>query len=675
MKAGRPPSDARASSALLCLALCAIFLFLGSGCARRSSVGAKPPAANGLPRADPGYLQWLERQSMLGQAPELEAQVSGSERLWLKNSTATRAPVLLHAAPNWLALDAATLAARQPLFRALASARLPERMPGLGFEGLYLAPVGEQADIWTGADNPQNLASGARRSGMTSLTPDAAWGSSGELAHLADLAEKAGVQLGGELPPSATGLGPDFILQARQVPRFGGIYAMISIPPEAWTCLPRADSEWDFRQLEAASVAQLAERGLLPPRLMRENFAWAAPSGWAATGEVRGIDGQIRRWVYRYWQDTRRPVLHWEDPSGRARRILSAASIRQTGLEGQTLTGIRIEALLGLDVMEDVAANGGASSSQATAIDRAALAPGLQALDEAAREIHRYGGWALQADALPLALTPLILSGPVDFARDTETPRAAARALAEGNAEPLASVLRAAIAFQIDQSRCARGPVGEAAAFPELADNTAASLALRALGLPPGLPASAGDKRALAQACLFLLGWRIGLPGLAFFSPEELGGALAPDEGGYGLTPLWEENSAFAGTKPSLRLAFGSLERQATDTHGFLGAVSRLLLVRKAKGLALGQLLAVSGGKDGWTAALSSLPAGGWWLVAGNASPQRRKALISLPQPASRASDAVPDTALAAPRLVNGGRVLELELDGRQCRHVLLEKD
>lgn len=630
---------------------------------------------NGLPRADPGYLQWLERQSMLGAAPELAAQVSGTERLWHNSSEATRVPVLLRAAPNWLSLDAHSLAASQPVFRALATARLPEKLPALGFEGLYLAPVGERADIWT-AESATDAGSGPAglpAPGVASFTPDAAWGSAEDFDRLAQKAEEAGVQLGGELPPAATGLGPDFILQARQSPRFGGIYAMISVPREAWGDLPEARGEWDCRPLDPGAVARLAERGLLPRALLRDRLQWAAPSGWAATGEVRGVDGQLRRWVYRHGPDVRQPVLHWQDPTGRARRIFSAASIRQVGLEGQTLTGLRFEALLGLDVSPE----GGAG---ADAPERAALAPGLEALDEAAREIHRYGGWVLQADALPAALAPLILAGPVDFNRDAVTSRAAAQALLMGDAAPLAATLRAGLEAGTAQSRCARGPLGEGGVGPGAAGGaegeTPAALALRALGLDARVPASPSEKRALREACLFLLGWRIGLPGLAFFSPQELTGALAP-AGGEGVTPLWDAAQGSPGAAPPLALAFGPLAGQEADQSSFLSAVSRLLLARKASALALGELSAVSGGRDGWVAALSALPDGGMWLTVGNASPKRRSITVPLPRAVASARDAAgaADAAgLAPPRLAAGGRSVEVELDGRQCRHVLLGK-
>ena len=162
---------------------------------------------------------------------------------------------------------------------------------------------------------------------------------------------------------------------------------------------------------------------------------------------------------------------------------------------------------MGLDVPPAGAASGGDWSVP----DRAALTPGLEALDEAAREIHRYGGWAMQADALPAALTPLVLSGPVDFQRDAATPVAVARALREGDAAPLAAALRAALDAGIEQRRCARGLDDGCGLLPTERGETAASLALRALGLPARVPAAAGERRALREACLFLLGWRIGL--------------------------------------------------------------------------------------------------------------------------------------------------------------------
>ena len=38
-------------------------------------------------------------------------------------------------------------------------------------------------------------------------------------------------------------------------------------------------------------------------------------SGWSATGEVLGVDGKMRRWVYLHVFKPGQPVLNWLDPS------------------------------------------------------------------------------------------------------------------------------------------------------------------------------------------------------------------------------------------------------------------------------------------------------------------------------------------------------------------------
>ena len=112
---------------------------------------------------------------------------------------------------------------------------------------------------------------------------------------------------------------------------------------------------------------------------------------------------------------------------------------------------------MGLDVpagsAEDAAAAQAAHPGGGDAARFARLTPGLDALDEAAREVHRYGGWAMQDDVLPPSLTPVVLAGAVDFSRDSITPAAAAYALLSGDAAPLAALLRASPASGVDQGR------------------------------------------------------------------------------------------------------------------------------------------------------------------------------------------------------------------------------
>lgn len=715
----RPSVSSRAGQWAVPPVLLSVFLFCCLACclaactpskhAARPASGATAAqaASNGLPRADPGYLQWLERQSMLGAAPELTAQVSGTERIWRNSSTARRLPVLLGAAPNWFALNPYTVSTGQPVFRALAGgagAGFPDALPQAGLNGLFVSPTGERGDIWNKHNQPS-----PGGENVASLRFDPALGSDADFEKLAQRLEPLQIQLGGELPPAATGLGPDFILQARRAARFDGIYAMIAVPRKDWDLLPRLPDEWECLPLRPEAVAQLARRGLLPDALVRDSLPWATPGGWAATGEVRGADGQIRRWVYRYSGDALRPVLLWQDPSGQARRIFSAAIIRHTGLQQQTLTGLRLEALMGLDVPAGAAED--AAAAQAARFAR--LTPGLDALDEAAREVHRYGGWAMQDDVLPPSLTPVVLAGAVDFSRDSITPAAAAYALLSGDAAPLAALLRASQASGVDQSRLARGlhdwravdwrplldlPQGRelirkaqrlAGAPPEAMRlwTTPASLAARALGLKPAeASASAADgngkNAALREACLLLLGWRVGLPGLSFVSPQDLSGALdlprstADLPASLGLTPLWGDNPGNVGQSgtPAAPSAFGALEQQWADRQNFLHSMARLLRARRDAGLAEGKLLAVFSGPPGCVAVLSALPSGGCWLLAANFSAEKRIFPLTLPSGiAARAARDIGGGQDLSSALTRNGHGLELELDGRHSRHVLLD--
>ena len=706
--------------------------------------GTAPVAQSGLPRVDPGYLQWLERQSFLGSVPALTGQVSGTDRVWRNSATARRLPLLLTAAPNWLDVNPFTLYAGQPLLRALALQDVPRFMVQAGLDGLFLAPSGERGDIWTdGAPiAPDRYALPGENT--TSLQFDPVLGADEDFARLAGQLDALHVQLGGELPPAATGLGPDFILQARHASRFDGLYAMIAVPRKDWDVLPVTGGEWDCLPLRPQAVQTLQQRGVLPDVLGRDGLGWTTPGGWAVTGEVRGADGQPRRWAYRYHGHVLRPVLLWQDPSGQARRVFSAAVIRHTGLQGQALAGLRLEALMGLDVgpveknaapdapaPQGTSAAAGMAPAEAPTSGSPALSPGPEALDALSREIHRYGGWAMLDDALPAALTSRLQGTAVDVTRDAATTAGAACALLTGDAAPLAALLREALHAGADCSRQARGlhealrvdlralpdspqftawkrlarqKVGAAAEAPYL-DASLAGLATRALGRPPSADAAAQKQvplsgaghsatartvparseaavsgkdgsatgqadAALARAALLLLSWRAGLPGLTFVSPQDLTGALV-FPGSRALTgdaartaPLWEERAT---VRPGLPLAFGPLPHQWAEAGSFARQAARLLTARRAAGLAAGKALAVISGPPGCLAVLSALPSGGYWLLTANFSDHGQRFVCTLPAAASGTAQDLDGRAV-----VRQGRALEVDLDAREARHILV---
>ncbi|MBO4300228.1 MAG: hypothetical protein J5861_01365, partial [Desulfovibrio sp.] len=360
-----------------------------------------------LPRADPGYVQWLERQSMLGSARELTGKVSGTDIIWRHSTSLGREPLLQSVSPHWLDVNPYSVTCSEPLLRALVSPAFLSFLKEAGFQGLFLSPTGETGSVWSSVGG----AHGTNEDGedVVSLRLSPSLGKDRDLTLLINALEKMDVQFGGDLPPAATGLGPDFMLQARNASRFEGLYAMLPIPSEDWGILPAASDEWDCRPLEAATVRALSLRGDLPGSLWRDSQSWNISGGWAVTGEVRGVDGQMRRWAYRYAGHNLKPVLLWQDPSAQARRVWSAAIIRHTGLQRQTLAGLRLEALMGLDAMPADAVVGDPSPL--------AVAPGPEALRALSGEVHRYGGWTVQDDVLPPLLSQIVLESGVDFAR------------------------------------------------------------------------------------------------------------------------------------------------------------------------------------------------------------------------------------------------------------------
>lgn len=714
------PSAAHSVLTQGALLLCLLLTVLLGACAPGQKTAAQKTAdqnasaragahTSPLPRADPGYLQWLERQSMLGSTQDLTAQVSGTGLIWRNSAAARRVPLLLSAAPSWLDVNPHTVTSGQPFWRALGLSPLPDMLGQAGLNGLFAAPTGERGDIW---GSYKMLTPGGGN--VTALRFDTALGSEEDFDRAAGRLENLDVQLGGELPPSATGLGPDFILQARHASRFDGLYAMMAVPQKDWDVLPVTADEWDCLPLRPQAVQALTQRGILPERLVRDGVAWTTPGGWAVTGEVRGADGQPRRWVYRYSGHPLRPVLLWQDPSGQARRIFSAAVIRHTGLQQQTLAGLRMEALMGLDVPPS---GDGAPEARRSAQPRRVapdrdstpgstadaqrlmeLTPGLEALDALSGEVHRYGGWAMQDDALPPSLTRAVLDTAVDFTRDTITEPASAYALLSGDAAPLAGFLRASLAEGVDHSRLARGqkdrqsvdwrpllalPEGrnmarraqEQAQAPADATElwtTQTGLAALALGLDATAAVRPEQAKILRQTVLLLLSFRVGLPGLAFISPQDMTGALnmaRPPAGlpaSMGSVPLWDEQTGHAGSIPPLPLAFGSLDRQWADRQSFLHELAALLRARRDAGLAGGRVAEIFSGPPGCVGVLSALP-GGYWLLAANFSGKRQRLACALPA-AARAAHEVP----SGPNLPLQGRTVELDLDARQARHILL---
>lgn len=637
------------------LAACALSGCAGQGTAagvdRRAQLSTGDTRQGRAPESDPtggrigpAYEQWLYRQSMLYRAQELTGAVSASPELWRHGPGRPDLDLLLRHAPTWLEVNPWRAGLRTPALDHVRSILAPAKAAGFG--GLWLSPLDERDQVWTSQDTGD-----VAGRGTSALAPDHAAGSGDDLARALDAMEAAGLQPGSDLVPAATGLGPDFMLQARGSLRHRGLYAMMEVPERLWPLLPEAKEAWDCRPLPGATVDRLVAEDVLPAGLgqdapLPDTRDLLPAAGWAVTGPVLGVDGQTRRLAYRHAASVRRPVLCWQDPSGNARTLLAGAVILTTGERRQALAGISLAALAGLD----------ATGKAATPRER--LAPAPQALEDLAGQVHRYGGWSLLADPVPTqALSRLLES--TDFVACTATGTLALQALESGDATPLARHLKGLLDAGVDMRRLAHG----LHAAEQGPDGENGSRVARL----------AGDGRTaqgLARDLHALMALPVGLPGLCFLSLEELEGMARPGSGQAAFpflsTGRRHRNPAAAGAAAAKG---GSLEGVPAASPALL--LAEALAARADFHVAGGRLVAVQQPSRGTLACTVALPAGGLFLTVVNFSPRERTEAIALPGNYRVESYQMLATSQPGAGHAAGGALL-LSLQARQAVHILV---
>ncbi|MDR2503113.1 MAG: hypothetical protein LBD82_01810 [Deltaproteobacteria bacterium] len=415
-------------------------------------------------RPDPGYLQYLERQSMLSHASRLSQIVSGSNMNWRRPSARPIPEKLLLKGDVWLHIHPQNLrgSAQNPPLRRLGDPALWDTLRTAGISGLYIAPTGSGGDIW---DNTRSESHVGDSGDIIQYTLPRSIGSEEDYAELLRQAEKRKILLGGDILPLAGGLGPDFFLSTRNFREYPGLYCMFELPDEYWPLLPPSSGsgeEWRVSPLTREQIQSLSDRRLIPERMRQDNLPYVPQSGWAATDEIRGQDGNLRRWVYRYAYNYKRPLLNLYDPSQTARKILNGSLIYQVGILGNALAGCQIAPLIGLD------ASGGAPTE---IVGQSNYAASLGLVRELARQSRAYGGWTWLRDELPLPLLREAMQNGPDLVKDSVFSPAAEHALLVGKSFFLQFMLDEALKENIDFSRlvhASSGPYGIDYTMPHL---------------------------------------------------------------------------------------------------------------------------------------------------------------------------------------------------------------
>lgn len=596
------------------------------------------------PRADPGQSQWLERQSMLHASTELLKVVSGSNLQWLSPVADPAARDIFSHADAWLLVSPYELITEpgKKAFAQLNNASLWKILNERGIHGLYISPTLVSGRVW---NNPGANLNGEGSDAVGFSFADIS-GPEEDYGALLQQANKNGGILGLNLIPTATGLGPDFMLAGRDMRQYPGLYALVEISKDYWNILPPNLSEWQATPLSPDQVTKLSEAKLLPPHLLQDDLGFAC--GWAATGEVLGFDAQTRRFVYRYFADPDRPVFNWTDPSSAARRVASAAIIQTVGKWGAALTGTSLLPLAGL--------------APGTGFSRYSLEPALTAATDIGQEVRRYGGWSWQEDSLPLSMLAEFQNDTAfDFITDTMNSPGAEHALLTGDASYLKASIDRALKLGINDARLAHVLPGrsgvnyraalsaaaggdtpppapaQAAAFMEegVLPLSGAGLAALALDITSAKGLKPEQVAEISKGHLALVFYLAMQPGLLMLPAQDLVGTVSP---------AWDERLASAqhdfASKNGVALMqntrdipisnegivqnpalYAPLDVQTLDKGSFLSQLGDILALRRELGVAGGKLTRlVSTQAPGVVALVTVLPDGSDLLTIVNFS-------------------------------------------------------
>jgi trehalose synthase len=252
-------------------------------------------------------------------------------------------------------------------------------------------------------------------------------GTEDEYRQLVKVSAERGAMIADDLVPLHTGLGADFRLAERAYNEYPGLYSMVEIDRQDWGLLPPVQNPWGTALVPRDAALQLAEKGYIPGVIDSADAASGANewSGWSATPEVVGVDGETRRWVYLHVFKPAQPTFNWLDPSYASRRALFGNTIRTIYDLGAKVVRLDAVPFLGIEPGPD-------------GTTHLYLHPlSITGTNDLAFMARKIGGWSFEELNVPLEqLKDFTRNGP-DLSYDFFTRAQVIHPLLTGDALPL----------------------------------------------------------------------------------------------------------------------------------------------------------------------------------------------------------------------------------------------
>jgi len=299
--------------------------------------------------AEQDYVSWLEEQSMLFQSREQALSISGSGEQWRHPYGKPQPRHAVQQASVWL-LDYPGSVIPRPGKSVIATwgdKELWEALQQIGIELLHTGPIKRSGGVRGREFTP--TIDGWFDPISIEIDPDL--GTDDEYRALVRVAAKHGGLVAGDLVPLHTGVGPDFRLAERAFKDYPGLYTMVEIRQEDWPLLPAVKGRFNRSFVSKDVVDELHRKGYLPGRINSNDATPKARelSGWSATGEVLGVDGKTRRWVFLHYFKQDQPTLNWLDPTFAAQRVVSGDVVKTVHSLGARVMRLDAVPFLGIE--------------------------------------------------------------------------------------------------------------------------------------------------------------------------------------------------------------------------------------------------------------------------------------------------------------------------------------
>lgn len=410
-----------------------VLLFLLS-CAKQESESVYTIREDtSLLRPNPGYVQYVKNRSMLMESNKLLNVVSSS--IYSLSNQRSSAKTLRSMASVWIMINPALYVTEigTSFFKALEYGNILEMFQDTGIEGVYASPLFGTSYLWT---NESKMTSYNEDAVQLEIANDA--GSSEDFMTLRTAIGNQGMVFGSSILPTNTGMGPDFWLATRGIEQYNSIYTILPIPKELWSSLPLV-AQGKTLPLDSLYLEDLIKENVIPGRFLQDSLPYFEKTGWAITSEITDNNGELQRYVYRFYKTPELPLLHLHNPTQQGLRIINASIIQSIGLYGSALLGFSAKPYYGL-----------VNEEQLEYID-IFYSPIVEHIE---RTIQQYGAFAFLDDSLPLSLLDTMLhNNDSVFIYDSITSPYAEYSLLTQNTVLLQEMLHQAIAYKIPFER------------------------------------------------------------------------------------------------------------------------------------------------------------------------------------------------------------------------------